>query len=259
MSISGIGIAFGAGRAVAGRDAPPARRPAAPARHRQEIGYLCRHRARSRPRGRPAQPALRDRGVPRARSPTSACASIWRRPRSAGSPTSGSDGEVGRVPVDRRSTAMARPSRSRPPMPASTRCSACSTPRPATATSSPAATPTSRRSRASSTSWTATAPAPASSRSCRSASRRISARCGRGRLVISAPTATSVQLAEDAPATVFGFKLVQHQLDAGQFHRHRPGRRAAGDVGRSHRPARMPARPSSSASRCRTGRARSSR
>lgn len=30
---------------------------------------------------------------------------------------------------------------------------------------------------------------------------------GRGRMVISAPTATSVQVAEEAPATVFGFKL----------------------------------------------------
>ena len=30
---------------------------------------------------------------------------------------------------------------------------------------------------------------------------------GRGRMVITAPTATSVQVAEEAPATVFGFKL----------------------------------------------------
>ncbi len=37
---------------------------------------------------------------------------------------------------------------------------------------------------------------------------------GRGRMVITAPTATSVQVAEEAPATVFGFKLVQHQLGA---------------------------------------------
>src|SRR5207237_1253730 len=30
---------------------------------------------------------------------------------------------------------------------------------------------------------------------------------GRGRMVITAPTATSVQVAEEAPPTVFGFKL----------------------------------------------------
>ena len=48
-------------RAVAGRHAPPARRPAAPARHRQEGGHLCRHRARPRPRGRAAHAALRAR------------------------------------------------------------------------------------------------------------------------------------------------------------------------------------------------------
>ena len=86
------------------------------------------------------------------------------------------------------------------------------------------------------TSWTATARAPASSRSCRSASRPISARCGRGRMAISAPTATSVQVAEERRPAV-RLQARQHHLDARQFHGDRPGRRAAGDVGRSHRPA----------------------
>ena len=108
MSITGIGSTFGAGRAVAGRHAPPARRPAAPARHRQEVGHLCRHRARSRPRGRPAQPALRARRLRRARSPMSTSASIWRRPRSAASPTSRRTVKSAAFQSRRRSRATAR-------------------------------------------------------------------------------------------------------------------------------------------------------
>ena len=82
---------------------------------------------------------------------------------------------------------------------------------------------------------------------------------GRGRMVISAPTATSVQVAEEAPPTVFGFKLVEHQLDADQFHGHRPGRRAAGDVGRFHRAAQCRRDRPVPLHAARMGRARSSR
>ena len=71
---------------------------------------------------------------------------------------------------------------------------------------------------------------------------------GRGRMVITAPTATSVQVAEEAPPTVFGFKLASISSALSNATVDRPGRRAAGDVGRFHRRCPMPARPSSSAS-----------
>ena len=49
---------------------------------------------------------------------------------------------------------------------------------------------------------------------------------GLGRLVITAPTATSVQVAEDA-VSPFGFKLAGVDSTLSGRHRHRPGRRAA--------------------------------
>ncbi len=81
---------------------------------------------------------------------------------------------------------------------------------------------------------------------------------GLGRLVISTPTATSVQVAEDA-VSPFGFKLAGRDLE--------PDRRD-GDAIRGRRPPtrsisapsiRPPATPSSIASRCPTDRAKASR
>ena len=66
---------------------------------------------------------------------------------------------------------------------------------------------------------------------------------GLGRLVVSKPTLTSVQVAEDVAASPFGFKLDAITSTLDRLDRDRPGRRAAGDVGRSRRRSiRMPAR-----------------
>ena len=111
---------------------------------------------------------------------------------------------------------------------------------------------TSRRSRRSSTSWMATARAPASSRSIAERNQADLGASGLGRLVISAPTATSVRLAEDA-VSPFGFKLAgvtsnltRRDRDAG------PAGAPASMRSISAPSTRMPARPSNTASPCPT-------
>ena len=78
---------------------------------RQEIGHLCRPRARSRTCGRPAQPALRRSRRFENSITTSMCASTSRRPRSAGSPTSGATVKSAAFQSQPSSTATGRPSR----------------------------------------------------------------------------------------------------------------------------------------------------
>ena len=78
---------------------------------------------------------------------------------------------------------------------------------------------------------------------------------GLGRLVVGAPTATSVSL-DRGCRSPFGFKLAGVDHEYRRRDRDRAGRRAAGDVGRSRRDqSESTATPSSSASRCRTARA----
>ena len=61
MSVTGVGARSSLSVQSLVDMRTPARRSAAPARHRQEVGHLCGPRPRSRPRGRPALAALRDR------------------------------------------------------------------------------------------------------------------------------------------------------------------------------------------------------
>ena len=134
------------------------------------------------------------------------CASTSRRPRSAGSPTSG-DGEIGRVPVEPH-------------------CSNGPTIAQSTAYASLnemlGLLNTQAGDRYLFSGRDTDQPSVATLRSHHGRRRRprrlqadrVGAQAGRsrhaaacGRLAITAPTPTSVQVAEEAPATVFGFKL----------------------------------------------------
>ncbi len=123
MSITGIGSQIVAGRAVAGRHAPPARRPAAPARHRQEVRHLCRPRPRSRPRGRAARASCRARRLSATRSRNVGVRLNLAQTALGRIADIGHDGQIGGVAVRRHRQQRPDQPRSRPPIRSSARCS----------------------------------------------------------------------------------------------------------------------------------------
>ena len=213
MSVTGIGSQSTPDGAVAGRHAPAARRPAAPARHRHEVRHLCRHGPRPRLCRRAAGAGVRACAASTIRSPhvgvrldlaqsaLGRLADIGHSVKASALIRRSSVDSSGPTTVDRR-----------PPTRSSTKFSACSTPRPATAIFFPASAPISRRSRPSTTSSMATARVPASSRWSPSAIRPISAPAGSAGWWYRRRPRPSVGLAEDA-VSPFGFKLAGVNLD----------------------------------------------
>ncbi len=248
----GIGGVVCAVAAGARRHAQPARRSAAPARHRQEVRQLCRPRSRPRPDGRPALASLRDRrlsghhhpGRRAARSDADRADAIRQRLAADQDHDPAIAVRAARRHARRRirTTSKAR----------SISCSACSTPSAdgrylfsGRAVDQPPVETTDHILNGDGLK--------AGLKQIIDERRQADlGASGLGRLVVGAPAGASTSLTEDA-VSPFGFKLagVDHDHRRRDRDRRRPARRPR-CRSISARPIRTPARPSSSPSRCRT-------